>query len=102
LKDGQADRATADAKLEKEQTLVASALRGRARTEQLSRVELQKAREFQNKDAEIFSRNQIIESEIDEQLSTARSQHAGAADVPGGDPTKVPQPAGSERAPEKH
>jgi len=79
LKDGQADRATADAKLEKEQTLVASALRGRARTEQLSRVELQKAREFQNKDAEIFSRNQIIESEIDEQLSTARSQHAGAA-----------------------
>jgi mono/diheme cytochrome c family protein len=30
------------------------------------------------------------------------SQHAGAADVPGGDPTKVPQPAGSERAPEKH
>jgi multidrug resistance efflux pump len=79
LKDGQADRATADAKLEKEQTLVASALRGRARTEQLSQVELQKAREFQNKDAEIFSRNQIIESEIDEQLSTARSQHAGAA-----------------------
>lgn len=79
LKDGQADRATADAKLEKEQTLVASALRGRARTEQLSRVELEKAREFQNKDPEIFSRNQIIESEIDEQLSTARSQHAGAA-----------------------
>jgi hypothetical protein len=79
LKDGQADRATADAKLEKEQTLVASALRGRARTEQLSQVELQKAREFQNKDPEIFSRNQIIESEIDEQLSTARSQHAGAA-----------------------
>jgi mono/diheme cytochrome c family protein len=31
------------------------------------------------------------------------SQHAAASDVPGGDPTKVPQPAGSgERAPEKH
>jgi HlyD family secretion protein len=78
LKDGQADRATAEAKLEKEQTLVASALRGRARTTQLSQVELDKAREFQNKDPEIFSRNQIIESEIDEQLSTARNQHAGA------------------------
>jgi HlyD family secretion protein len=78
LKDGQADRASAEAKLEKEHTLVDSALRGRARTSQLSQVELQKAREFQNKDPEIFSRNQIIESEIDEQLSTARSQHAGA------------------------
>ena len=30
------------------------------------------------------------------------SQHAAAADVPGGDPTKVPQPGGGERAPEKH
>jgi mono/diheme cytochrome c family protein len=31
------------------------------------------------------------------------SQHAAASDVPGGDPTKVPQPpGGGERAPEKH
>jgi mono/diheme cytochrome c family protein len=30
------------------------------------------------------------------------SQHASASDIPGGDPTKVPQPAGAERAPEKH
>ena len=31
------------------------------------------------------------------------SQHAAASDVPGGDPTKVPPPAGGgERAPEKH
>jgi HlyD family secretion protein len=78
LKDGQADRATAEARLEKEHTLVDSLQRGRARTAQLSRVELEKAREFQNKDPEIFSRNQIIESEIDEQLSSARDQHAGA------------------------
>jgi hypothetical protein len=78
LKDGQADRSTADAKLQKEETLTAAALRGRARTEGLSQLELEKAREFQNKDPEIFSRNQIIESEINEQLSSARSQHAGA------------------------
>lgn len=78
LKDGQADRSTADAKLQKEETLTAAALRGRARTENLSQLELEKAREFQNKDPEIFSRNQIIESEINEQLSSARSQHAGA------------------------
>jgi HlyD family secretion protein len=79
LKDGQADRATADARMLKEQTLVDSALRGRARTTQLSQVELEKARDFQNKDPEIFSRNQIIESEIDEELSGARSEHAGAS-----------------------
>jgi len=30
------------------------------------------------------------------------SEHAGTADVPGGDPAKVPQPANAERAPEKH
>jgi mono/diheme cytochrome c family protein len=30
------------------------------------------------------------------------SQHATAADVPGGDPAKVPQPGGGERGPEKH
>ena len=30
------------------------------------------------------------------------SQHAAATDVPGGDPTKVPQTGGGQRAPEKH
>jgi mono/diheme cytochrome c family protein len=30
------------------------------------------------------------------------SQHAPASDVPGGDPTKVPQTSGGEQAPEKH
>jgi len=31
------------------------------------------------------------------------AQHAPAADIPGGDPTKIPQPSsGGERAPEKH
>ena len=30
------------------------------------------------------------------------SQHAAASDVPGGDPTKLPQPGGGEHAPEKH
>lgn len=30
------------------------------------------------------------------------SQHAAAADVPGGDPTEVPEPGGAARSPEKH
>jgi hypothetical protein len=30
------------------------------------------------------------------------SQHAAAADVPGGDPTNVPQPGGAAPAPQRH
>lgn len=79
LEDGQSDRSSADAKIQKEQTLVDTAQRGRGRTAELSKAELEKTREFQSKDAEIFSRNQIIESEIDETLSTAKMAHASEA-----------------------
>ena len=75
LEDGKSDRSAADAKIEKEQTLVETAERGRGRSAGLSQAELEKTREFQSKDAEIFSRNQIIESEIDETLSTAKMTH---------------------------
>lgn len=79
LEDGQSDRAAADAKIAREQTLVETAERGRGRTAELSKAELEKTREFQSKDAEIFSRNQIIESEIDEKLSAAKMTHSSEA-----------------------
>ncbi len=79
LLDGQADRASAQAKTEKERELAALAQRTRERSAALSALELAKAREFQARDPEIFSRNQIIESGIDEQLSTARRDHADEA-----------------------
>ncbi|HTV25753.1 MAG TPA: HlyD family efflux transporter periplasmic adaptor subunit [Polyangiaceae bacterium] len=79
LLDGRADRASAQAKVEKEQGLAALSQRTRERSATLSALELQKAREFQARDPEIFSRNQIIESGIDEELSAARRDYADEA-----------------------
>jgi HlyD family secretion protein len=79
LLDGRADQASAQAKSEKEQGLAALAQRTRERSAALSALELEKAREFQARDPEIFSRNQIIESGIDQELSAARRDYADEA-----------------------
>jgi multidrug efflux pump subunit AcrA (membrane-fusion protein) len=79
LKDGQSDHATAEAKIEKERTETGALLRDRDRTVTLSDAELEKSRKFPSKDTLIFSRNQIIESQVDEQLSTDRKSHAERA-----------------------
>jgi len=76
--DGEADRASAEAKAARERELTAFAQRSRERSAALSTLELSTAREFQAKDSEIFSRNQIVESGIDEELSTARRDYAAA------------------------
>src|SRR5690606_25763073 len=76
LLDGEADRASAQAKAEKERGLAALAQRKRERSAALSALELLEVRKFQATDPEIFSRNQIIESGIDEQLSAARRDYA--------------------------
>jgi HlyD family secretion protein len=79
LKDGESDRATAAAKIEKERTETGALVRDRDRTVTLSDAELEKTRKFQSKDTLIFSRNQIIESQVDEQLSTEKKNHAERA-----------------------
>jgi RND family efflux transporter MFP subunit len=79
LKDGKSDRATAQAKIEKERTETGALLRDRDRTSKLSDAELEKTRKFQSKDTLIFSRNQIIESQVDEQLSAQKKTHAERA-----------------------
>ncbi len=81
LKDGQSDQASAAAKIAKEQTATGALLRDRDRTAKLSDAELDKTRKFQSKDTLIFSRNQIIESQVDEQLSGDRKTHAERAQV---------------------
>jgi multidrug efflux pump subunit AcrA (membrane-fusion protein) len=79
LENSEADRKAAETKMAKERVQTGAVLRGRDRSAQLAEAELERTREFQRKDVEIFSRNQIIESEIDESLSTARKDHAGRA-----------------------
>jgi HlyD family secretion protein len=76
LEDGRAAQDTAESKIAKERIMVESTLRNRDRTSALSHQELETTRAFQRKDELIFSRDQIIESEIDEGLSTAKLDHA--------------------------
>jgi len=76
LRDGQADLDSASAKLRKETVKSGAAVAGRDSDAVLARDELDRTRKFQSKDQMIFSRNQIIESEVDEQLAGAKQTHA--------------------------
>lgn len=76
LRDGQADFDSASAKLHKETIKSSAAIAGRDTDAVLARDELEQTRKFQSKDQMIFSRNQIIESEIDESLAGAKQAHA--------------------------
>ena len=79
LRDGQADLAAADAKLAEEGVKSHAAVKGRETDAVLAADELDEQKKFQSKDEEIFSKNQIIESQIDEGLAQAKEQHAEQA-----------------------
>lgn len=76
LRDGQADLDSATAKLHQEAIKSSAAVADRDTDAVLARDELDQTRKFQSRDQMIFSRNQIIESEIDEQLAGAKQAHA--------------------------
>jgi len=76
LRDGRADLESASAKLHAEAIKSSAAVAGRDTDAVLARDELDQTRKFQSKDQMIFSRNQIIESEINEQLAGAKQAHA--------------------------
>jgi len=79
LRAGQADLAAADAKLAEEGVKSKAAEQGRETDAVLAADELDQQKKFQSKDEQIFSRNQIIESQIDENLASAKQQHAEQA-----------------------
>lgn len=70
------DRSSADLKLDKAEAQAGSARSNLGRDAELAGEELTFARTFQKRDAEVFSRQEIIESEVDEQLATRRREHA--------------------------
>jgi multidrug efflux pump subunit AcrA (membrane-fusion protein) len=76
LRDGQSDLASATAKLAEEQVKSNTAIGNRDSAANLAGAELEQQRKFQTKDKEIFSRNTIVEAEIDETLAGAKQQHA--------------------------
>jgi HlyD family secretion protein len=79
LRDGQADLAAANTKLHEETVKSQAAVVGRDTDAELAGDELDQTRRLQAKDQTIFSRNTIIESEIDEHLAGARQDHAEQA-----------------------
>lgn len=79
LRDGKVDLAAATAKLEQERLKSNTAVENRDVAATLAGAELEQQRQFQSKDREIFSRNTIIEAEIDETLAGAKQQHAERA-----------------------
>ncbi|HEY5920140.1 MAG TPA: HlyD family efflux transporter periplasmic adaptor subunit [Kofleriaceae bacterium] len=79
LRDGESDLAAASAKLAGEQIKSNTAVVNRDSAANLAGAELDQQRKFQSKDKEIFSRNTIVEAEIDEKLAGAKQQHAESA-----------------------
>jgi HlyD family secretion protein len=75
------DKDSALAKRGKEAVLSGNAATDRRRTTEAAGRELELYRSFQRKDPEIFSRDQIIEAEIDETLGGARLDNARKSEV---------------------
>ncbi|MEO8549345.1 MAG: HlyD family efflux transporter periplasmic adaptor subunit [Kofleriaceae bacterium] len=79
LRDGKSDLASADAKLASARIKAKTTVAGRETDAQTAADELDQQKRFAPKDPEIFSRNQIVESEIDETLAGAKQDHATQA-----------------------
>jgi RND family efflux transporter MFP subunit len=76
LREGRHERATADSRITQQSVRGEGARRNMDRDAQTAALELDYAREFQSKDAAIFSRTEIIESEIDQELAMRKKEHA--------------------------
>jgi HlyD family secretion protein len=81
LANAESDRAVAQAKKTKESLLLKAVTEDRLRTTAAARRDLEMTKTFARRDSEIFSRDQIIESEIDEKLQSAKVEHADEARV---------------------
>jgi len=79
LRSGRHEKKTAQSKIVQKEALERASRSNLERDAEMASLELQYAREFQSKDARIFSRVQIIESEIDQDLATKKQDHASQA-----------------------
>ena len=76
LEDGNETRATAEERLTSKRVQQDGVLKNLDRDAEVAGLEVDFARKFQSKDAEIFSRREIVTSAIDEELATHRQVHA--------------------------
>lgn len=76
MEDARADRSASELRVGKERSTRESELAKLDRDAELAELELEDSREFQKKDEMIFSRHDIIESELDEELAEEKMEHA--------------------------
>ncbi len=76
LIDAEGDLRGARLQMEKEQLSGLSEVRKLEKDAALARIELENSRQFQKKDTVIYSRSEIIESDIDQELAGERRKHA--------------------------
>ncbi len=73
---GQADQAKAESRVAQASIQQNTEIENLGRDAEIAELALEHARSFHTTDDEIFSRNEIIESEIDQSLATRRREHA--------------------------
>jgi RND family efflux transporter MFP subunit len=76
LREGKSERATTTSRITQQEVREQGARANMQRDAELAGLELGYAESFQSKDAQIFSRNEIIESEIDKGLAQTKKEHA--------------------------
>ena len=79
LYDGEADRDKALSEVRQRNIQQTTRLDNLARDEQIADLQLAHSRQFQTTDEAIYSRNEIIESQIDGKLAMQRKEHASSA-----------------------
>ena len=79
LRRGNHDRETAQSKIVQQEARERAASNNLERDAEMASLELNYAQEFQSKDQRIFSRSEIIESEINQDLATRKRDHAAEA-----------------------
>jgi len=91
LLDGKSDRAAAESRMTQRLVREEGAMRNLGRDADLAAMDLEHAQEFQSRDAQVYSRQEIIESEIDSALANHRKQHAGQQREARGELARVEQ-----------
>ncbi len=79
LEDGRADRAVADAHLAKADSAREATVSNLQRDADVAEQERDHAERFQTTDTTLYSRNEIVDSQLDTELAQARQEHAESA-----------------------
>jgi len=79
LYDGEAERDKTVSQVDQRNIQQTTTLDNLARDEQIADLQLEHSRQFQSTDTDVYSRSEIIESQIDEKLAAQRKDHASTA-----------------------